>query len=53
MNFGWESEDEKLSRYMKISPKKKLEWLQKMYEFTLATATLERKKIFLKLRGIK
>ncbi len=53
MNFGWESEEEKLLRYMKISPKKKMEWLQKMHDFLLATATPARRKIFWKLRGIK
>jgi len=53
MNFGWESDEEKLSRYIKISPRKKLEWLQKMHDLTLAMATPERVKIFWKLRGIK
>ncbi len=53
MNFGWESEEEKLLRYMKIPAKKKMEWLQKMHEFTLAMASPERKKMFWKLRGIK
>ena len=53
MNFGWESEEEKLLRYMKIPVKKKMEWLQAMHDFTLAMATPERKKIFWKLRGIK
>ena len=48
--FGWESEEEKLSRSMKISPKKKMEWLQQMHDFLLATATPERKRIFWKLR---
>ena len=53
MNFGWESEEGKLLRYMKISPKRKMEWLQKMHDFLLATATPERRKIFWKMRGIK
>jgi len=53
VNFGWESEDEKLLRYMNIPPRKKLEWLQKMHKLILATSTPERKKIFWKLRGIK
>jgi len=53
VNFGWEDEKAKLLRYMKISPKKKLEWLQKMHEFTLVMATPERKNIFWKSRGIK
>ena len=53
MNFGWESEQDKLLRYMKIPAKKKMEWLQKIHEFTLAAASPERKKMFWKLRGIK
>jgi len=52
-SLGWESEKEKLLRSIKVSPIKKLEWLQKMHEFMLSTATPERKKIFWKLRGIK
>ena len=53
MNFGWESEDEKMLRYMKIPARKKLEWLKEMHDFLLATATPRRRKIFWKLRGIK
>lgn len=53
MNFGWESEESKMLRYMKISPKKKLELLQKMHDFFVAAATPKRRKIFWKLRGIK
>ncbi|MDO8662647.1 MAG: hypothetical protein Q7K98_05450 [Candidatus Omnitrophota bacterium] len=33
MIFKWETEEEKLSRYMKIPPKKKLEWLYEMNRF--------------------
>ena len=29
----WESEKEKLLRYMKIPPKKKMEWLMEMHLF--------------------
>lgn len=32
MKFGWESEEERLKRFMKIPPKKKLEWLRQMNE---------------------
>ena len=53
MNFGWESEEDKILRYMKIPPKKKLEWLQKMHEFILAASTPAKRKIFWKMRGIK
>jgi len=53
MNFGWESEEEKLVRSIKINPRKKMEWLQEMHDMLLATATRERRKIFWKLRGMK
>ncbi len=33
MIFKWENEKERLLRFMKISPKKKLEWLRQMNEF--------------------
>lgn len=33
MKFGWESEEERLKRFMKIPPQKKLEWLRQMNEF--------------------
>ncbi len=52
MNFGWESEEKKILRYMRLPPEKKMEWVQKMHDFLLATATPARKKIFWKLRGI-
>ena len=42
MIFEWESEEERLLRFMKISPKKKLEWLREMNEF-LAQATSKRR----------
>jgi len=53
MNPGWENEEEKILRYMKIPPKKKMEWLQKMHDLLLATATPKRRKIFWRSRGIK
>jgi len=53
MNFRWETEKEKLLRSMKVSPQKKMEWLNEMHDFLLSTATPKRKKIFWKLRGIK
>jgi hypothetical protein len=53
LSFEWETEEEKILCYMKISPKKKLEWLQRMHELLVATATPQRRKLFWKLRGIK
>ena len=34
MIFKWESEKERLLRFMKIPAKKKLEWLRQMNEFS-------------------
>lgn len=53
MNFGWESEKDKIERSMKVSPKHKMEWLQKMHELLLAIATPKRRKVFWRMRGIK
>ena len=53
MIFKWESEEARLLRFMKIPPKKKLEWLQQMHEFTLKFLSKERKKNFWKLREDK
>lgn len=33
MIFKWESEEDRLLRFMKIPPKKKLEWLEDIKEF--------------------
>ena len=45
--FKWETQKERILRFMRISPKKKLEWLQEMQEFTATTSsraqTLRRK----------
>lgn len=53
MIFRWEKRKEKLSRYMSISPKKKLEWLRQMNEF-IAKCTMKRDRaIRRKLREIR
>jgi len=33
MPFKWESEEDRLLRFMKIPPEKKLQWLRDMKEF--------------------
>jgi hypothetical protein len=50
MIFGWETEEEKLLRYRKMPPKKKLEWLQKMHEFTVKTSSKRMLALRWKLR---
>jgi hypothetical protein len=50
MIYKWETEKEKLLRFMRISPKKKLEWLWQMHEFIRLASTRKRREIFWKLR---
>jgi hypothetical protein len=52
MIFKWESEEERLTRFMKIPPKKKLEWLRQMNEFMLKYSSKHSKLIRWKLRKI-
>lgn len=33
MIFKWETTEERLNKFIKISPKEKLEWLRQMLEF--------------------
>jgi hypothetical protein len=51
MIFEWESEEERLLRFMKIPPKKKLEWLHEMHEFMVKCSSKRIKSIRWKLRG--
>jgi len=50
MKFGWEREEERLLRYMKIPPVKKLEWLAQMNKFMRETSSRKTKHIRQKLR---
>jgi hypothetical protein len=50
MKFDWESEQERLLRFMKIPPMKKLEWLQEMNDFTRKFSSKKTQKIRQKLR---
>ena len=50
MNFEWECEEEKLKRFMRISAKKKMEWLYQMHEFIKKAYTKKQRDIFWKLR---
>ncbi len=53
MTFEWETEDERLLRFMKIPPKKKLEWLQEMHEFMVKCSSKRTMAIRRKLREMK
>ena len=52
MIFEWETELERLQRFIKISPKKKLEWLQQMHELILKASSKKDKQLRLKLREL-
>lgn len=53
MKFGWESDDERLKRYMKISPLKKLKWLEEMRKFMLSTTPKHKRKLRFELREMR
>lgn len=50
MIFKWESEEERILRFMRIPAKKKLEWLHQMGEFVNKFTSKRTKRIFHKLR---
>ncbi len=50
MIFKWENQEDKLVKFMKISPKKKLEWLFQMHELIRKSYTKKQKAIYWKLR---
>lgn len=50
MNFGRETEDERIQKFMRIPPRKKLEWLYQMQQFILEASSKSQRKLRLKLR---
>jgi hypothetical protein len=52
MIFKWESEEERLLKFMKIPPKKKLEWLRQTNEFIVKYSSKRNRSIRRKLREI-
>ena len=53
MIFKWQTEEERLLRFIEIPPKKKLEWLREMNEFIVKSSSKRSKLIRWKLRGIR
>ncbi|MCK5242392.1 hypothetical protein KAR34_08065 [bacterium] len=51
MIFKWETEEQRLLRFMKIPPKQKLEWLHQMNKFINKCSTKRTKIIRQKLRN--
>jgi len=52
MIFKWQTTKERLLRFMKISPKKKMEWLRQMNEFIVKSSSKRDRLIRWKLRKI-
>ena len=49
----WESQEQRLLRFMRIPPKSKLEWICQMHDFLSKAFTKEKMHIYYKLRGIR
>ena len=52
INFGWETEEERLRRYMAMPPKRKLELLYEINCFTRKYSTKNGRKIRQKLKEL-
>ena len=46
----WESEKERLTKFIDIAPKKKLEWLREMHDFLNKALTKKQRHLYYKLR---
>lgn len=53
MIFKWVSDEERLKRWMRISPKKKMEWLHEMHELFSKHVSKREKKFRRKLREMR
>ena len=50
IDFGWGNDEERLRRWVKLSPKKKMEWLYQAHALMCKALTKEQRDIFWKLR---
>jgi len=50
INFGWGNDEDRLRRWVKLSPKKKMEWLYQAHTLMRKALTKEKREIFWKLR---
>lgn len=53
MIYKWENEKDRLIRFMKVSAKRRMEWLYQMHKFTRLAYSAKQREIFWKLRGIR
>ena len=50
IDFGWGNDEERLRRWVKLSPKKKLEWLYQAHTLMRKVLTKKQRETFWKLR---
>ncbi len=50
MIYKWETQEERLRRFIAIAPKKKLEWLFQMHYLLVKAFTKKKRNIYYKLR---
>lgn len=53
MIYKWETQEERLRRFMGITPKRKLEWLRLMHNLLVKAFSKKRRNIYYKLREIR
>jgi len=52
-NFNWETDESRLRRWVKLSPKEKMKWLTEAHELIRKVWTKKQKEAFWKLRQAK
>jgi len=50
IDFGWGNDEDRLRRWVKLSPKKKLEWLYQAHNLMRKVLTKQQREMFWKLR---
>ena len=50
IDFDWGKDEDRLRRWVKLSPKKKLEWLYQAHTLMRKALTKEQREVFWKLR---
>jgi len=50
IEFGWGNDEDRLRRWVNLSPKKKMEWLYQAHTLMRKVLTKQQREIFWKLR---
>jgi len=50
IDFGWGDDEDRLRRWVNLSPKKKMEWLYQAHTLMRKVLTKQQREIFWKLR---